>query len=191
MARIAVFASGNGTNFEALAEKFLNDKENQIVLLICDKEKAFVLERAKKFNIKYELVKYDKNDRLKAEKDIINLIKKYEIEIIFLAGFMRILTSIILNEIKIPIINIHPSILPAHKGVGAIEKAYNEGDAETGISIHYVNEELDGGELILQKRIPLSKDKDLEYVENEVHKLEHKWYPFVAKELCDKLNKSK
>lgn len=189
MAKIAIFASGNGSNFEAIARKFINDPENKIEILICNNEKAFVLERAKKLNIPYELVIYQKDKREQAEAEIVEIIKNYKIDIIFLAGYMKILGSYLLKNINIPIINIHPSILPKYKGVNAIEKAFNSEDDEIGISIHYVVEEVDSGEIILQKKIPLNREKGLDFVEQEVHKLEHNWYPIVAKNLCDKINK--
>ena len=189
MAKIAIFASGNGSNFEAIAKKFINDTDNNIEILICNNQNAFVLERANKLGIPYEIVIYQKEKRENAEAKIIKIIEKYKIDVIFLAGYMKILTPYFIKNVNIPIINIHPSILPKHKGVNAIEKAFNSGDNEIGISIHYVVKEVDSGEIILQKKIPLDREKGLEYVEEEVHKLEHNWYPIVAKEICDKINK--
>ena len=188
MAKVAIFASGNGSNFEAIVEKFINDSENKVELLICNNENAYVLERAKKFKVTYELVKYKKDKREEAELDIIKLIQKYNIDVIFLAGYMKIFTSFFFNNINIPVINIHPSILPKYKGINSIEKAFYSDDKEIGISIHYAVEEVDSGEMLLQKKIPLEREKGLDYVENEVHKLEHEWYPIVAKDICDKLN---
>ena len=188
MAKIAIFASGNGSNFEALANFFLNDRENKITLLIYDRKEAYVVKRAEKYNIKSYYINYFKLGKELAEKEIIKIIKDNEIDLILLAGFMRILSPEFIKEIKIPIVNIHPSLLPKYKGTHAIERAYNSGDTESGITIHYVNEELDSGEIILQKAIPIEKDKGLSYFENEIHKLEHFWYPIVAKNICDKIN---
>ncbi len=191
MARIAIFASGNGSNFEAIAANFINDSENEVKLLICDKEKAFVLERAKKFNVSYELIKYQKDERELAENKIIKIVNKNNIDVIFLAGYMKILSPFLLKNISIPIINIHPSILPKYKGINAIEKAFESNDKEIGITIHYVVEEVDSGEIILQEKIPLVREKGLDFIEQEVHQLEHKWYPVIAKKICDKLNLDK
>jgi len=191
MARIAIFASGNGSNFEAIAANFINDSENEVKLLICDKEKAFVLERAKKFNVSYELIKYQKDERELAENKIIKIVNKNNIDVIFLAGYMKILSPFLLKNISIPIINIHPSILPKYKGINAIEKAFESNDKEIGITIHYVVEEVDSGEIILQEKIPLDREKGLDFIEQEVHQLEHKWYPVIAKKICDKLNLDK
>jgi len=188
MARIAVFASGNGSNFQVLAESFKVDKNNKIILLICNKKDAFVLKRAEKLNIPYEIVIYKKNDIIYGENKIIELIKKYDIDIIFLAGYMRVLSGDFLKKVKVPVINIHPALLPKYKGVDAIERAFNSEDKEIGITIHYVIEEVDSGEIILQKSIRLKRTKGLDFVEQEVHKLEHKYYPQVAKKLCKNIN---
>ncbi|HNZ27585.1 MAG TPA: phosphoribosylglycinamide formyltransferase [Spirochaetota bacterium] len=190
MARIAVFASGNGSNFEALAAKFKDDKIHNIVLLICDRKNAYVLERAKNHGVKFEIINYVKNSKKEVEDRILRILKENEVDIIFLAGFMRILSAEFIEKASIPIINIHPSLLPKYKGTEALRRAYESTDDITGISIHYVNKEVDGGELILQKEIIIDRDKGLDFLEKEIHKLEHKWYTKVAKDLCDKLEES-
>ena len=191
MARIAIFASGNGSNFEVLADSFNGDINNKIELLICNNEDAFAIDRAKRLGIRYEIVKYEKNRRDEAENKILSILKKNNIDVVFLAGFMKILGEEFLKNAGIPVINIHPSILPKYKGTHAIERAFESDDTEIGITIHYVNEKVDSGEIILQKKISLAREKGLDRVEADVHKLEHKWYPVAAKEICEKLNKSK
>lgn len=191
MARMVMCASGNGSNFEAITNSFKNDPENEVVLLICNNENAYVLERAKRLGIPYKLVKYQKDNRESAEAEILKIINKNKIDVVFLAGYMKILTSFFFKNISIPMINIHPSILPKYKGVNSIEQAFQSNDKEIGITIHYVVEEVDAGDIILQKIIPLNREKGLDFVEQEIHKLEHKWYPIVAKEICDKINKKK
>lgn len=190
MARIAVFASGSGSNFEALFEEFKNDQNHNIVLLICDRKNAYVLERARKKVVKFELVNYVKNSKKDVENHILNILNENKIDIIFPAGFMRVLSEEFIEKAPAPLINIHPSILPKFKGVEAIKRAYESTDDKTGISIHYVNKEVDGGELILQKEIIIDRNKGLDFLEKEIHQLEHKWYPKVAKDLCDKLETS-
>jgi len=191
MANIAVFASGNGSNFESLVKEFQNDSSNIIKLLICNRKEAFVLERAKNLGINYELVNYVKDGTEEVEKQIAELIKKNQIDIIFLAGFMKILSPSFIQSIKIPIVNIHPSILPKYKGTHSIERAYQSKDKEIGISIHFVNEEVDGGEIILQKKIPLDRKSGLQQTEKEVHDLEHIYYPTVARNICERINISR
>ncbi len=189
MARIAIFASGNGSNFEALTNSFLNDHKNKVVLLLYDRKDAYVVKRAEKYNVKSEYINYFKMGKEKAEEQIIKTLKDNNIDIVFLAGFMRILSPYFIKEAKIPIINIHPSLLPKYKGTHAIERVFESNDKESGITIHYVNEELDSGEIIIQKAIPIEREKGLKYFETQIHQLEHKWYPIVAKELCDRINK--
>ena len=188
MARIAIFASGNGSNFESLVNSFSNDVENKVIILICDNANAFVLQRAKRLEIPFELIKYIKNEKEKTEQRISEILTENKIDVAFLAGYMRILSLFLLSKLKIPVINIHPSILPKFKGVNAIEQAFNSQEKEIGITIHYVIEEVDNGEIILQKSIPLQREKGIEFVEQEVHNLEHKWYPIVAKQICDGIN---
>lgn len=191
MARIAIFASGNGSNFEALVKFFNNDHNNKIVLLVYDRKEAYVVKRAEKYKIRSEYINYFKLGKKEAEEKILKIIYENNIDIILLAGFMRILSPYFINEIKIPIVNIHPSLLPNYKGTHAIERAFESDDIESGITIHYVNEDLDSGEIILQKSIPIQREKGIEYFELEIHNLEHFWYPLVAKDLCDKINDSK
>lgn len=191
MAKIAIFASGNGSNFEVLANEFVNDDKNSVEILICNIKDAYVLKRAQKFNIPYEIAGYIKNERMRAEKNILKILKEKDIDVIFLAGFMKILTGEFIKECGIPIINIHPAILPKYKGTHSIERAFSSDDKEIGITIHYVIEEVDSGDIIIQKSIPLNRELGLDGVENEVHKLEHKWYPIAAKQICEGINKSK
>jgi len=188
LANIAIFASGSGSNFEALATSFKGDKKNEVKLLICNKKNAYVIERAKNHNIKCELINYLQDGQLLVEKKVTDIIKHNKIDVIFLAGFMRVLSAKFIKDVGIPIINIHPSLLPKHKGSDAIKKAYDAGDKEIGISIHHVSEEVDGGEIILQESIPLEKEKGLDFIESEVHKLEHLYYPQIAKQICEEIN---
>ena len=100
---------------------------------------------------------------------------------------MRILSGKIIKAVKIPIINIHPSLLPKYKGDNGIKQAFESNDNESGITIHYVNEEVDGGEIILQKSTPIKRELGIDHFETEIHKLEHLWYPVVARTLVRKI----
>ncbi len=191
MVNIAVFASGNGSNFEELAKGFKDDKKSAIRLLIYDRKDAFVVKRAEKYGILAKYINYVKQGKDEAEKEIVRLIIQNSIDIIFLAGFMRILDKNLIDGVKCPIINIHPSLLPKHKGSKGIEDAFLSNDKTSGITIHYVNEELDSGEMILQKSICVNRKLGIDHFEKEIHKLEHKWYPKVAKKLVNKIVKEK
>ena len=188
MANIAIFASGNGSNFEAIAEAFKNDGKNKIRLLICNKTNAFVLERARKLNVPSRIITYSGREKADVEKEMLDVLKENQIQIVFLAGFMKIFSGYFIREVKIPVVNIHPALLPKHKGAHAITDAHQSADEVTGITIHFVTEEVDSGEMILQKSIRIDRTQPVDFLESEIHKLEHQWYPQVAKNICDKIN---
>ncbi|MCK9536499.1 MAG: phosphoribosylglycinamide formyltransferase [Bacilli bacterium] len=182
--RIAVFASGNGSNFEAVARQ--RYRRAQIVLLITDNENAYCVERSKKLNIPYYIFPYDKySGKSEYEKDILLLLTKEKIDVIVLAGYMRIVSPIILNAYPKRILNIHPSLLPAFKGMNAIREAYNYGVKIIGITVHYVSPAVDAGEIIAQDAFRIGR-RTLPEVEARIHRLEHRLYPRVIKRLFDK-----
>lgn len=186
MNKIAVFASGNGSNFEALV-KAQNNFEAEVSLLIVNKPNAYVIERAKKLGI--EFIVLDSNNyesREKYEGALISILEDKGIEYILLAGFMRILTSVIINKFEHRIINIHPSLLPRYPGVAAIKQAFEAGDKETGVTIHYVDQGLDTGEIILQEKVKIEENDTLETLTKRIHELEHKLYPEAVKVVLDK-----
>ena len=187
--KIAIFASGNGSNFEVLAKHFEKLDDCKVEVLIYDKKDAFVITRAEKLNIESKYVDYSLG-KSNGEDQIVEILKYKYIDIVFLAGFMRILSKKII-EIGIPIINIHPSLLPKYKGINSIERAYNSNDEKIGVTIHYVNERIDDGEIIAQESIEIDRNKSLDEIESEVHKIEHKIYPVIAEKLCNELKSKK
>ncbi|MCG8572108.1 MAG: phosphoribosylglycinamide formyltransferase [Spirochaetes bacterium] len=191
MANIAVMASGNGTNFQALAEHFQNKSNHSLAILICNRQKAFALTRAKKLEIDTYLVNYLKETPNSVENKIINKLNEYQIDIVFLAGYMKILSDFFIKHVNRPVINIHPSLLPLYKGTHSIERAFHSNDQQSGITIHYVNEELDGGEIIFQKSINIDRSKPLDFFEENIHQLEHQFYPEIAENLCNKIDQHK
>lgn len=182
MKKVAIFASGTGSNFEAICDNEDLKKIISIEWLICDKPNALVIEKAKKRNIKV-FVFDPKNYTCKQEYEveILNLVQ--EMDYLFLAGYMRLISEFFLKSFQKPILNLHPSLLPKYKGKDAIKQAYDNGDLEIGISIHYVNEEMDGGEVIAQKSIKVVDGESLDDVTNRIHELEHYLYPKVIKEI--------
>ncbi len=187
MSSIAVFASGNGSNFEALAVFFKNDSVDRIKLLVCDRKDAFVIDRAADYNIPVFLVNYPKNGIEQTEKDIITHLNQIQIDLIVLAGFMRILSPFFINNVGIRIVNIHPSILPEYKGAKAIERAYESNDVFSGITIHFVNEEVDGGEIIISEKVAINRELGIEEFKKDIHRLEHRLYPVTVKQILDKM----
>ena len=184
MKKIAVFASGNGSNFEALAAACADGHiDARIALLVCDKPGAYVLQRADRFGIP-AFVFRPKEYASKAdyERQIVERLQAEGVEWIFLAGYMRILSEVMLEAYRDRIVNIHPSLLPAFKGAHAIADAFAYGVKVYGVTIHYVNGELDGGKIIAQRAFDYTGD-DLDELEAKVHAVEHPLYVETAARL--------
>jgi phosphoribosylglycinamide formyltransferase 1 len=180
---IAVFASGYGSNFEALAKSIKKNALNaQISLLVVDKKNAFARTKARKLGIK-SIFLDPKNygSRLAYDKKLLAIVRQEKIDLILLAGYMRILTRQFVKSYKFRIINIHPALLPAFKGVDSIKRAYLYGCKVTGVTIHFVDENVDNGPVIAQAVIQIKKGMKLEELEKKIHTIEHKLYAKVLK----------
>ncbi len=188
MGDIVVFASGNGSNFQSIAEA-LRATDHKISCLICDRKKAYALKRAESLSIPSHYISYKNKKRENAEKEILDVLEKYRIDLIVLAGFMRIFTKKIVDRYSSRIINIHPSLLPKYPGMNAIEKSYKSGDSKLGISIHYVDRGMDTGRIITQKSFVKNNDESIEEIEKRIHCLEHKYYPETIIKLLDSTGK--
>lgn len=175
--KIAVFASGNGSNFDAIAKACEKGRINAtVVLCVCDRPGAYVTERAKRINVPVlELKPKNFTSKVDYEKEILKELKKYAVDFICLAGYMRIIGNVLLKEYEGRIINIHPSLLPAFPGVDAIGQALNYGVKVFGVTVHYVDNTLDGGKIISQIAIPYNGD-DREELEAIIHPYEHSLY---------------
>ncbi|MFV0499722.1 MAG: phosphoribosylglycinamide formyltransferase [Bacilli bacterium] len=180
MKNLAIFASGNGSNFEALACANLNCN---IRVLICNKKDAYVIKRAQKIGIKYEIVESENYSKKDYEKKIIELLQAYEIELIILAGYMKIFSSDFVDKYSNKIINIHPSKLPNYRGLNAVERAFSNNDKEIGVSVHFVDSGVDTGNVIACECINVSDDDTLEDVFKKIHDLEHSLYPKVLRRI--------
>jgi phosphoribosylglycinamide formyltransferase-1 len=176
---IAVFASGRGTNFAAIVRAVKKGKiPANISLLVCDNPKAPVIGKAKRAGIEVFLVKRkDFASKRDFEDRIIQRLEEAKIDLIVLAGFMRILSPEFIQRFKFKILNIHPALLPSFKGTQGIEDAYNYGVKTTGITVHFVDEEMDHGPIILQAPVKINENDTLESLEARIHKIEHKLYP--------------
>ena len=177
MKRLAVFASGNGTNFEAIvsaAER--GDLPAQVVLLVCDRPGARVVERAAAHGVE-TLAFAPKEYASKAdyEAEIVRRLDAAGVELVCLAGYMRIVGETLLGAYGGRIINIHPSLLPAFRGAHAIEQALAYGVRVFGVTIHYVDATLDGGRIIAQRAFEYEGD-DLAELEAKIHAVEHPLY---------------
>ena len=191
---IAILASGKGTNFEAIvkAVKKGDIRNVRVNLLVTDREEAFVRKRARRLKIKEVFIDPSNfSSREDFEKALVRVLVREKVELVVLAGFMRILSSYFIKKFKNRILNIHPSLLPAFKGVNAIERAYKYGVKITGVTVHFVDEKVDHGPIILQGAVKVKQGESLEEVEKKIHKLEHKLYPQAIKLLVEKRLKIK
>ncbi|MDD5595629.1 MAG: phosphoribosylglycinamide formyltransferase, partial [Candidatus Omnitrophica bacterium] len=176
---IAVFASGRGSNFSAIARAVKKGKiKANLSLLVCDTAGAGVLSRAKRAGVKTILVKSaDFATKGDFENKIIQYLEENKIDLVIMAGFMRILSPEFVSRFKDRILNIHPALLPAFKGGHAIKDAFDYGQKVTGVTVHFVDEKMDHGPIILQATVGIEEDDTLESLEAKIHKLEHKLYP--------------
>lgn len=182
--KAAVFASGTGSNFEALMKA--DDLACEIVLLVCDKPQAKVLEKADAFDVPAFVFRpKDYESKAMYEQVIIETLKELDIEWIFLAGYMRIVGPTLLGAYEGKIVNIHPSLLPAFPGIDAIGQAYRAKVEKTGVTIHYVDAGIDTGPIISQAEVPVYEDDTEETLQQRVQKVEHELYPKTINELLN------
>ncbi len=188
MKRIAIFASGSGSNAQKIMEYFKRNKEIEVALVLSNKVDAYVLQRADNFEVPTHVFS---KDELYHTNSIDNLLKNLNIDLIALAGFNILLPERIIKAYPKKILNIHPALLPKYGGKGMYGKYIHEAvlankEKETGITIHYVNEVYDEGEIIYQTRCAIDKDDDLEKLAYKVHQLEHHHFPKVIEDILKK-----
>ena len=178
MVKIAVFASGSGTNFEAIVEACENGVINaKVDILICDRPGAYVIERAKNHNVDTFVIT-PKQCKSKAdyEEQILYELQLRNISLICLAGYMRIITPVIFEPYKNRILNIHPALLPSFKGAHGIDDAFNFGVKVFGVTVHFIDLSIDGGTIVMQRAFEYYGD-DRDEVEQKIHAIEHQLYP--------------
>ena len=184
MHRIAVFASGKGTNFEAIAAACSRGEiDAQVVLLVCDKPQAEVVAKAEKLGIEcFAFSAKEYSSKEEYEQKIVELLDSHGVELVCLAGYMRIVGSVLLGAYGGRIINIHPSLLPAFAGARAVEQAIEYGVKVFGITIHWVDNTLDGGKIIAQQAFNY-EGSDPEQVHRIGQQIEHKMYVETIKKI--------
>lgn len=187
--RIAVFASGQGTNFQAIADAVREGKlDVSIELLVCDKPSAPVIERAAKAGVEtYAFKPKEYPSREAYEAVILEELRKRNVELIVLAGYMRILTPTLVDPYEGRMINIHPSLLPMFPGINAIGQALGHGVKVTGVTVHYVDGGLDSGPIVAQTAVPIREDDTEETLAARIHEAEQELYPRVVGQIAQGL----
>ena len=170
--------SGDGTNFENIVTNPLCNK-HEVVLMIHNTKQCGAVKRAAKFGIPHVRVPH------KDEEKMIELCKVWRVDLIILAGYMRVIKNP--SSFSAPMINVHPSLLPKYKGLHAIEQALNSSDDVTGCTVHYVNEELDGGEIILQGEVPILPNDDIVSLTKAIQRKEYALLPAAIDHVKHKL----
>ena len=187
--RIAIFASGSGSNAQKIMEHFKRSPEAEVVLILTNNFQAYVLQRADNFEIPSHIFNrhefYDTGD-------VIKLLKNLQVDLIVLAGFLWLVPVSLLNAFPNKIINLHPALLPKHGGKGMygdyVHKAVLESkDEESGITIHFVSEQFDQGEIIHQSKFKIEPGDNLETIKFKGQQLEHQHFPKVVENLLKKM----
>ena len=184
MHRIAVFASGQGSNFEAIVSACeRGELDAEVVLLVCDKPQANCLNRAARHGVAtFAFSSKEFSSKAEYERQIVSMLDEAGVELVCLAGYMRIVGDVLLEAYSGRIINIHPSLLPAFRGAQAVERAIEYGVKVFGITIHWVDATLDGGRIIAQKAFEYDGDS-AEEVHRIGQQIEHKLYVETIKKL--------
>ena len=185
--RLAVFASGSGSNYEAIVEACRDGRiDAEVVLLVCDKPGAKVLERAKRYGTEsYAFTPKEFESREAYESVIADMLDERGVDFVCLAGYMRIVGKVLLSRYENRIVNIHPSLLPSFKGAHAIQDAVDYGVKIFGVTTHFVDETLDGGRIIDQGAI-VYEGSNIEELTNLIHNIEHKLYVKTINKLINK-----
>jgi phosphoribosylglycinamide formyltransferase-1 len=176
---ISIFASGKGSNAQAIIDYFKNNRTIKVALIITNNKTAGVIQIAKDNRIPFDIIS---PAELKVEEEILDLLEVYQIDLIVLAGFLLLIPAYLVKAYPNKIINIHPALLPKYGGKGMYgnkvhETVLTNKESETGITIHYVNEKYDEGEYIAQFRCHVEPSDSIEIIAAKVHQLEHEHYP--------------
>jgi len=180
--RVAVFSSGNGSNFQAIVDAVQAKKlDVSIELLVCDKPQAPVVARAERANIEAFVFKpKDYASREAYEQEILGILQQKQVDLVILAGYMRIITSVLVEPFEGRMINIHPSLLPSFPGVNAIGQALDHGVKLTGVTVHFVDGGLDSGPIIAQRSLEILADDTEDSLVQRIHRIEGELYPQVV-----------
>lgn len=187
MKNIAVFASGSGSNFQAIIDSVeAGDLQANITLLVCDQPDAMAIQRALKHGIPtFAFSPKTYQDKASFEAEILARLKEAEVDFIALAGYMRLIGPTLLEAYEGKIVNIHPSLLPTFPGKDAIGQALKADVTETGVTVHYVDQGMDTGPVIEQVAVPIYKSDTQNHVRKRIHDVEHELYPRVLQQILN------
>jgi phosphoribosylglycinamide formyltransferase-1 len=185
--KIAVFASGFGSNLQAIIDYIGRGSLNgEIALVFSNNKGAYALERAKKHKIQTVCMNTkDFASRKEFDLKIAEILKSEKIDLIVLAGYMLLLSPELVAIFENKIMNIHPALLPSFKGTHSIKDAYKYGVKVTGVTVHFVDKDLDRGPIILQEPVYIDNDDSMESLEEKIHRVEHEIYPKAVEYFCD------
>lgn len=189
--RVAILASGNGTNFEALTKQFqAGNIPGEEALLFCNHPKAPVIKRAERLHVPYETFSVKEcGGKEVYEKRLLQVLKNYKIDFIVLSGYLRVIGPTILNAYPNSIINLHPALLPKYPGLNSIGRAFRDYQKglikETGVTVHFIDAHLDHGPIIAQEVVPIFADDTEDTLETRVHETEHKLFPATLKKVLE------
>ena len=186
---IAVFASGSGSNFENLARYFSDNERGRVVLLVCNKPDAPVLERARNLGIDSAVVT---KAELQEPERVMPLLRRYGVGFVVLAGFLPLIPDYMIEAFPQRMVNIHPSLLPKYGGKGMWGHHVHEavkaaGEKETGLTVHWVTPQCDGGTVIAQRRVALSPEDTADDIARKEHELEMAHFPRIIEEILSQL----
>ena len=185
--RIAVYASGNGSNFQAIAEAIASKQvDATICFLFCDNPKAYVIERAKKLGVPFKVFSpRNYENRAAYERELLNQLELHAVDLIVLAGYMRIIGPTLLRAYANRILNIHPSLLPSFPGKSSIQDAFEANEKETGVTVHFVDEGVDTGPIIAQEKVAILPEDTVDSLEARIHQVEHRLFPQVIQKVIE------
>lgn len=185
MKNMAVFASGNGSNFQAIVDAVqAGELSANISLLVCDQPGAFVIDRAREAQIPFfSFNAKDYPNKRAFEQEIVILLEEKKVDFIVLSGYMRLIGPTLLKKFEGRIVNIHPSLLPDFPGKDAIGQALAAGVNVSGVTIHFVDEGMDTGPIIVQERVLLEENETRESLQKKIQRIEHKLYPEILQML--------
>ncbi len=186
MKRLAVLASGQGTNLEAIFQSIESRKvAAEVGLVISDRQKAPALTRARQRGVNAKFVDPRPfTSREQYDRALLEILRQEQVDLVVLAGFMRLLSPVLVSEFYLRIMNIHPSLLPAFPGLNAVEQALTHGVKVSGCTVHFVDEGLDSGPVILQEAVPVLQIDTVETLHQRIHAAEHRLYPLAIDLYC-------